>query len=315
LGYPQGLSAWPRLFAILAGVSRKPRIPAELTSGPFRGSKAIASGSITKAMLAGERWQRLFPDVYAYRGAQLDHRAWCVAAMLVLPAQTAIGGLSAAYLWGVTEAPGSVTVAAPRNRRLPRKKYLSVHYTTLADTDTTELGGLRVTTPERTVFDLGRRIDRAEALGIIDAMLHRHLLNPVALHTMIHERGAWPRTPTLARLLPLADPRSESPMETRLRLLLADSGIPPSATQFEVVDTAGVLLGRLDLAWPEVRLGVEYDGDHHRDREQFRRDMDRLNRLRMAGWTVLRFTAEDVLRRPAETARMVLFALATAGRT
>jgi very-short-patch-repair endonuclease len=104
-------------------------------------------------------------------------------------------------------------------------------------------------------------------------------------------------------------------METRLRLLLADSGIPPSATQFEVVDTAGVLLGRLDLAWPEVRLGVEYDGDHHRDREQFRRDMDRLNRLRMAGWTVLRFTAEDVLRRPAETARMVLFALATAGRT
>jgi hypothetical protein len=302
-------------LAILASVSRQPRTPTELSNGPFRGSHAIVAGSITKAMLTCRAWLRLSPDVYVRRDVELDHRGRCAAAMLALPARTAIGGLSAAFLWGAAEAPPSVTVVAPRTRRLPHKDGLTVHYTTLADPDTTERNGLRLTTPERTVFDLGRRIDRVEALVVIDAMLHRHLLNPVTLQTMLLERGAWPRTPGLTRLLRFADPRSESPMETRLRLLLADAGIPPSATQFEVFDAAGAFLGRLDLAWPEIRLGVEYDGDHHRYRQQFRRDLDRCNRLRAAGWTVLRFTADDVLRSPATTAGLVLTTLTTASRT
>jgi very-short-patch-repair endonuclease len=62
--------------------------------------------------------------------------------------------------------------------------------------------------------------------------------------------------------------------------------------------TAGHFLARLDLAYPARRLGLEYDGDHHRDRVTFQRDIRRLNRLRLLGWTVLRFTADDVLRNP-----------------
>ncbi|MEU4423932.1 DUF559 domain-containing protein [Actinoplanes sp. NPDC024001] len=93
-----------------------------------------------------------------------------------------------------------------------------------------------------------------------------------------------------------------------------DAGIRPAAVQFEVRDGAGALIGRVDLAWPEVRLAVEYDGDHHREREQFRRDVERLNALRLAGWTVLRFTADDVLRRPERTAGMVIAAFARLGR-
>lgn len=55
---------------------------------------------------------------------------------------------------------------------------------------------------------------------------------------------------------------------------------------------------------------MEYDGDQHRSAEQFRRDVERLNALRMAGWTVLRFTAEDVLRQRLKTVRLVTAALA-----
>jgi hypothetical protein len=54
----------------------------------------------------------------------------------------------------------------------------------------------------------------------------------------------------------------------------------------------------IDLAYPKLKVAIEYDGDHHRDRATFRRDVARLNALRAAGWTVLRFTADDVLRYP-----------------
>lgn len=295
---------------MLTAVSRPPRIPTELATGPFRGSQAVASGSITKAMLAGSAWRRLLPDVYAHHSVELDHRAWCAAALLALPPSVAIGGASAAFLWGAADAPTSVHVVAPRTRRLRRDDRISVHYTTLADTDVTPRGDLRLTTPERTMFDLARRTLRADAVAVLDAMLHRHLLDPYRLQRMARERGTWPRAGDLARLLPLADPRGESPMETRLRLLLVDAGTPPPAAQFEVRAADGTLAGRVDLAWPEHRLAVEYDGDHHRTPEQFRRDVYRLNHLRLAGWTVLRFTADDVLRRSVETAVTVAAILA-----
>jgi very-short-patch-repair endonuclease len=63
-------------------------------------------------------------------------------------------------------------------------------------------------------------------------------------------------------------------------------------------DVRGRLIGRVDLAYPQWRIAIEYEGDHHRGRSQLRRDVNRLNELRSASWLVLRFTADDVLRRP-----------------
>ena len=59
-------------------------------------------------------------------------------------------------------------------------------------------------------------------------------------------------------------------------------------------DSANRFVARLDLAYPEHKLGVEYDGDHHRTRTEFRNDLRRLNDLRTCGWTVLRFVAADL---------------------
>jgi very-short-patch-repair endonuclease len=110
-------------------------------------------------------------------------------------------------------------------------------------------------------------------------------------------------------VLLLAEPLAESPMETRLRLLLVDAGAPPPTAQHTVRDREGRVVGRVDLAWPELRLAVEYEGDHHRERAQFQRDVARLNALRAAGWTVLRFTADDVLRHPHSTIAQVAAAM------
>jgi very-short-patch-repair endonuclease len=263
-------------------------------------------------MLRSSCWRRLLRDVYAHRDMPLDHRALCRAAVLVLPEGAAIGGLSAAFLWGFEFRTDRVSVVVPRDLGIRLDHRLSVHHTTIAGGDRTIHDGMPVTTPERTAFDLGRRLPRSDALPLLDAMLHRHVLRRDVLHAMTLERRAWPGSIGLLDLLALADPRAESPMESRLRLMIADARLPPPVPQFEIRLPSGRLLARADLAWPESGVIAEYDGDHHRDPAQFRRDVARLNAIRMAGWTVLRFTADDVLRAPQHIVVTVSAALAEA---
>ncbi|WP_170153728.1 DUF559 domain-containing protein [Actinoplanes italicus] len=263
-------------------------------------------------MLRSPIWQRLMHDVYAHRDTDMDHLAWCRAVALILPPGAAIGGLSAARLWGVETEGTQVSVALPRDRWLREDDRLQTHHTTLTPDDVTTVDGIPVTTPERTAFDTGRRLRRADALVVLDAMLHRHLLHRERLQPMIVQRFSWPGITQLTALTRLADPRAESPMESHIRLLLHDARLPPPVPQFEIRDTADRFLGRADLAWPDSALVVEYDGDHHRDRQQFRRDVARLNAFRMAGWTVLRFTADDVFRNAERVAATVSAALTEA---
>ena len=77
----------------------------------------------------------------------------------------AIGGWSAAYLWGVDLLPpdAPVTIVAPRAHRMRQTARVRTHYTTLGEGDVTTFAGLPVTTGERTAFDLGRRASREQA--------------------------------------------------------------------------------------------------------------------------------------------------------
>ena len=94
--------------------------------------------------------------------------------------------------------------------------------------------------------------------------------------------------------LSLVDPGAESPRETWLRLLLIDAGYPHPSTQIPVYGDYGELVAVLDMGWENVKLAVEYDGDHHRsDRRQFNKDIRRAESLAEMGWTLVRVTAED----------------------
>ncbi|MGC4787308.1 endonuclease domain-containing protein [Micromonospora sp. DT178] len=202
-----------------------------------------------------------------------------------------------------------VTVLLPRAARMRAHPRLRVHRSVVPDSDRTRLGGLPVTTPLRTAFDLGRRAPRDDALVAVDALLHRRAVKLAALRAYADARSGWPGLPLLREVLALAEPLAESPMETRLRLLLLDAGLPPAVAQHDVRKADGRFVGRVDLAWPALRVAVEYDGDHHRERAHFRQDVARLNALRAAGWIVLRFTADDVLRHPTRTVALVHQAL------
>lgn len=286
---------------------RAARVPRQLSFLPFRGSAAVADGLLTRRMLEGRTWRRMLPDVYVHHSAVLDHRAWCDAVALALPPGAAIGGRSAAYLWSVDllspDAP--VTVVVPRTGKLRPHPMLAISYATLAPDDVTRFGGVPVTTALRTGFDLGRRPPLVDAVIAVDALAHRRLFKLDELRGLAAARRGWPGTRLLDEVLSLAEPRTESPMETRLRLLLISHGLPRPVAQYDVHDAYGRFIGRVDFAYPKLRLAVEYEGDHHRERVTFRRDLARVNALREAGWTVLRLTADDVLRHPGRIIRQM----------
>lgn len=283
-------------------MARIARVPRQLAFLPFLGSQAVAEGLLTKDMLRGASWHRLLPDVYVHAdGFQPhDHRMWCDAVALTLPPGAAFCGLSAAYLHGVNlldrQTPVSVTLPMTvRRRRHPRIVY---HHQQLADDDMTRFTGLTITTALRTAYDLGRSLTRTEALAAVDAMLARRLVQLESLIGYAEAHRGWPGNEQLRQLLVIADPLSESPMESRVRLVLVDGGAPRPVAQYRIYDSRGRFLGRVDLAYPWWRIAIEYEGDHHRERDTFRKDVARLNALRASGWLVLRFTADDVLRHP-----------------
>jgi very-short-patch-repair endonuclease len=103
----------------------------------------------------------------------------------------------------------------------------------------------------------------------------------------------------LSSALALADGRSESALETILRLLLVRAHLAPEELQWMLFNSRGVLWARLDMAWPSCRLVVEADGrEYHEKPKALYRDRDRQNDVSKIGWTVLRYTWWDVQHRP-----------------
>jgi very-short-patch-repair endonuclease len=108
--------------------------------------------------------------------------------------------------------------------------------------------------------------------------------------------------------LDLVDAGAESPRETWLRLVLMRAGFPRPQTQIPVYNEFGVLIAEVDMGWEEIKVAVEYEGDHHwRSRWQFGKDIRRFEAVTEAGWIDVRVTAEDT---PATVERRVAAARA-----
>jgi very-short-patch-repair endonuclease len=105
------------------------------------------------------------------------------------------------------------------------------------------------------------------------------------------------------RAISLAEPATESPMESRLRMLLVLGGLPRPKAQISIHDQRGRFLGRPDLYYEDCRLGVAYDGSVHRD--SLAEDNRRQNRLLDAGVRLLRFTAADLRNNPESVVALV----------
>jgi very-short-patch-repair endonuclease len=169
-----------------------------------------------------------------------------------------------------------------------------------------ELDGVLVTTPLRTALDLGRLSGRDDAFAALDALMR------VGGFTVAHLSDQLPRfrgargVRQLRQLVPWGDPNAESPAESLTRLRLYDDGLPAPAVQYEVRNALGAVIYRLDLAYPELKLAVEYDGqEYHTSSDDQAHDRQRRDYLRRLGWTIVVLTTEDVYGRDPRAAGIV----------
>lgn len=290
---------------------------------PFIGSVEIAAGSVTKGALRGARFRRLFQDVYLDADVPITYPLLCEAAALAVRAtsDTADGTGSALAGWAAAEmlgadcapdgVPAEVQITAGSRRGQPR---LLVHrggvlpgeiVTGVRIPDPVRKGRfltgrtVTVTSALRTAFDLARREERIEAVIALDALARVGGFRPADVLDLAARHPGVRGVTRLPDLVALANPLAESAMETRVRLALHDGGLPPPVLQHPVGRF------RIDLAYPELLLGIEYDGAHHRTAEQARDDLERQAFLAARGWRILRPVARDVFRAPAVLADRV----------
>jgi very-short-patch-repair endonuclease len=146
------------------------------------------------------------------------------------------------------------------------------------------------------VFDLARRQPLTEAVVAVDMALHQRLVDLAELRTYVAASPVCRGIAQARRVTELAQAASESPMESRLRLVLVQAGLPCPEVQVPLHDVDGRFIGRPDLYYPAHRLAIEFDGGPHRD--TLVEDNRRQNRLLNAGCRLLRFTAADVYKAP-----------------
>lgn len=243
--------------------------------------------------------RRLWPGVVVESGRLADPMTRAAAALLSHGVSAVIAGATAARLHGYTAIDSLAThIVVPYGHPSRSRNELVVHNGPLPDEDIVDLFGLRALSPERVVSDLLCTARPRDALAVADQALAEQLPEwrdawKARLARRLRHRADPRGTRAGARLLDLATGRAESPPESWLLLEVIDLGFPRPEVNWSLYSAAGLELYRLDLAWPELRVALEYDGYAvHAGREV--QDRRRADDLRRRGWIVLVATVDDL---------------------
>jgi hypothetical protein len=293
---------------MLRGMPPQQPVPEALRKRPFTRAEAVAAG-LSPRMLRGSRFRRLFRGVYVCADAGDGPLLRLDAALLVLPPKAAASHLSAAVAFGLPVPVFAEVHAVVRRGWLEsRIEGICVHEARPAR-DIIEHRGYRVTSPTRTFVDLADLLGLPDLVVVGDAMVRLGLCTP----TQLVEEAAAARTRRVRlarRAAALVRPRVDSPMETRVRLLLVLAGLPEPQPNLDVLSEDGRWLFRPDLSYPELRIAIEYDGRHHdEDAGQWEHDIGRMETYERHGWRVIVVTAKRFYGQPGATIRRVLDAL------
>lgn len=278
--------------------------------GAFTRAQARAAGISDRAIdgaVARREWRLLRRGVYAAAPSPDTDQQRLMAVVLAAGEGALASHLSAAWLWGL-HADLQLAVTVPLGRA-PRLAGVMVHRR--ATPVASRRQAIPVTNPLRTVLDLGS-LGAGPVEQAIDRGLASQLFTIVAVEAELERLAGRGRNGVRAVRAALdrrlaAEQRTPSVLESRFGRLVRAAGLPRPAAEYPVLEGAY----RLDFAWPEVRVAVEVDGyRHHSSWGDFQHDRRRQNDLVLAGWTVLRFTWDDVCHRPAVVAGAVGSALA-----
>ena len=279
----------------------------------FTTEDALKAGLTRDALRWGQRkgrWRRIENGVYG-DGPEAPSPLDRARASVLATRGIACGRLAGVLheLDGITVRGPEVAVAPSGNGRRPGVRRRDIDPSRIV-----AAGGIPCTDGLQTLLDLAGTVsDEAWEQALESALCMK-------LTTIAEIEAAAPRLPgadQIRRVLALR-PDGAAPTESFLETLMVQlartvEGLPPPVRQFRVFDQSGVPAGRADLAWPELGLFIELDGEHHKGQPVY--DANRETAIVAAtGWLCARFTWSEVVYHPHVTARRLAKILAQARR-
>jgi len=250
---------------------------------PFRGSASEHS----RQQLRSPRFRRVARDVYVMADRAVDLRDRVRAAQLVV--DDGVPCLATAALLQRLPADDGGVVHLARGRRgiVSTRPGIEVHRLAVADDELMDIDGLLVTDGPRTLADLSAHLDLEELVALGDVVVRRW--GRADVERALHRAAGRPGVARLRQAVPLLDPGSDSPAETRLRLRLHAAGFVGMRHGVAITDEDGNWLVSPDLADEVAEVALQHEGAVHfqRGERQRRKDVDRDEGARRRDWEVV----------------------------
>lgn len=276
-----------------AGVGRR-RVHARRLERPFRGVRASAEPATVLELCRTYLPKTAEHEFFSHVTAAVIHGIWLPLAL---------------------ERQLVLDVSVRKPHRAPRDARVRGHHLIDRPWLVVTRKGMRVANDVETLCQLATVLGDDELVVAAESLLPPRRASSAVKLDRIQAAFADPDRRSgrrLARVAPRIRIGSRSPQETRFRLLLVAAGLPePLINHLWTGPDGGTTEG--DLVYPAERVWIEVEGDQHRtDKQQWRKDVVRYERLTDLGWRVIRVTADDLRLRPEETVARVRRALARA---
>lgn len=269
-------------------------------SKPFTTAMALAAG-ITAGTLRGPKYRQLFKGVHVDAARPLSPLLMAEGALVLQPAHAFASHFTAARILELpvpAHPDEHVSVRTDRDRR--RRKGIACHVAA-ADARVITHQGVRLSPPDQVFIELASMLPLVDLVVVGDMIARREWVTPdelVAACRSSKDKYAKRALEAAAYVRAGVD----SPMETRVRMLIVLAGLPEPVVNFKIRDDYGTVLRRFDLSYPHLRLVIEYDGRQHaEDTIQYDHDISRREDLDDRGWRIVVVTAKGIYKNPEET--------------
>ncbi len=332
LGSPSPVGPVDNFRGTCSGGAKIDRMPAPETQrtprGPFRVTvtrvrhpetgrwvrrRNLPSG-VTEWDLRSGKYRRIFQGVYVHRDTLLTESVRAAGALLLCGNDVAISHQSAARIWGgIVPDDGQIHISAIG----PRRQVLGIraHRVKVGGQQCSKIGGLRVTTPVQTFLDLGTELGLVDLVVLGDSFVKAGLVTPEQLVAATETfRGGGRRL--LRRAARFVRREVDSPMESRLRMLIVLRGLPEPTINHKIRRPDGSVRFRFDLSYPDFRLIIEYDGRQHADsNKQWDGDIDRREWMDGEKWRIVVVRSKDIYNTPGNTLQRIITTMRDKGMT
>jgi hypothetical protein len=274
------------------------------TLAPFTRAAGVEAG-LTDRQLRSARFTRLLDGVYIDAAVPISAAVMVQALHLVAPAGSFVSHASAARWLGCPLPPlPEEHITVPSRAARFRRSGVRCHVARGGETYRKASIG-HVATPAQCFVDLASLLSLVDLVIVGDWLVRKRLATLTALRNQCAVSTS--RSAPAARLAAsYVRERVDSPMETRLRMLIVLAGLPEPVVNLTIRDVHGEPVRRYDLSWPAIRLIVEYDGKHHVERiVQWEKDLQRREAIEDDEWRILVVTSRGIFDVPEETVARV----------